>query len=46
MLTSKQQWLERADQTLLKFKACRPLSAAAVQRLREEIKLQTTEVRL
>lgn len=42
MLTSKQQWLERADQTLLKFKACRPLSAAAVQRLREEIKLQTT----
>lgn len=42
MILSKQEWLEQADRVLTELKACRPLSVAAVQRLREEIKLQTT----
>ena len=42
MILSKQEWLEQADKVLTELKACRPLSVAAVQRLREEIKLQTT----
>lgn len=42
MTVTKQEWLAQADKTLNELKACRPLSAAAVKRLREEIKLQTT----
>ena len=42
MTESKYEWLAKADTTLEKFRACRPLSAPAVKRLREEIKLQTT----
>ena len=42
MTVTKQEWLVQADKTLNELKACRPLSAAALKRLREEIKLQTT----
>lgn len=42
MTFSKQEWLTQADQTLGELRTYRPLSVAAVQRLREEIKLQTT----
>ncbi len=42
MTLSKQEWLAQADKTLEELKTHRPLSVAAVQRLREEIKLQTT----
>lgn len=42
MMPSKQEWLDQADKTLHEFRLYRPLSVAAIQRLREEIKLQTT----
>lgn len=42
MTSSKEDWLARADDVLQTLLSGKPLSIAAVQRLREEIKLETT----
>lgn len=42
MTAPKEDWLARADDTLQTLRSLRPLSADAAQRLREEIKLETT----
>ena len=38
----KEDWLAKADDTLQTLRSLRPLSLPAVQRLRDEIKLETT----
>lgn len=42
MTSSKEDWLARVDDVLQTLLSGKPLSIAAVQRLREEIKLETT----